>query len=141
MATRQCTTGSSRKVIIVCCDVRSSLHAEFVAIVCCGAAGSDASSQAPASAILLRSMQELAAEVQDMETELCLEAASGADHTQANILELREQRDTLIAIRQVTELQLAETQGPRAQSTSGVHVRMLCAALPALMLRLTNSTN
>ena len=55
-------------------------------------------------------MNELAAEISDLEAELCLAAASGSSITQDNMSELREQLDTLYALEAVAESQFAEEQ-------------------------------
>jgi hypothetical protein len=55
-------------------------------------------------------MKELAAEISDLEAELCLAAASGSSITQGNMSELREQLDTLCALRAVAESQFVEEQ-------------------------------
>jgi hypothetical protein len=70
----------------------------------------------PVTGSLLKGMKELAAEISDLEAELCLAAASGSSITQDNMSELREQLDTLYALQAVAESQFSE-----AQHHHGIH--------------------
>ena len=73
---------------------------------------------------LLKGIKELAAEISDLEAELCLAAASGSSITQDNMSELREQLDTLYALRVVAESQFVEAQHHHGPHTG--QVRKLC---------------
>ena len=74
----------------------------------------------PVTGSLLKGIQELAAEISDLEAELCLAAASGSSINQDNMSELREQLGTLCALRAVAESQFAEEQHHHGPHTGQV---------------------